>query len=432
MARRTKCASGASQPIRVAFVGSLMPRTEVASLAGHSEASALFQERLLAALAADGLEVSQVFSIPLAPSFPAQRRLVFRSRRHRTDGGIAATQLGFVNYRAAKAATLAVELFLQLLRWGWRERGYRKVVLRYNADNPPALVNLLAARLIRAASIGLIADLQPPGGGLLPETLLRRVEFRLQTMSLRRFDGLVAVTPAIGSDFAPGVPAIVVEGGVATADPAALAEEASCRPEVGGGAKVVMYAGDFSELRGVRLLLEAFSLLPDSQTRLWITGKGELRGLVETAARRDPRITYWGYIRHADVLALYRQATVLINPHSTREHSARYLFPSKVLEYLAAGRPVISTCGEGIEEGYRGAVFLLRNETPAGLAALLAEVLARPEAELAAFGLRGREFVLREKSWDRQGRRIATFIRETVGAGPGGVGTRGEGGARHG
>ena len=162
------------------------------------------------------------------------------------------------------------------------------------------------------------------------------------------------------------------------------------------------------------MLLNAFERLPGDRYRLWITGDGECRRDVEAAAARDPRITYFGFLPYARVIELYGRAAILLNPHLTTVRSARYQFPSKILEYLAAGRPVVSTSTPGVAEEYGHVVRLSSADTPEAFAAAMQEAASLPFEARIEEGRRGREFVLEAKSWKRQGERIVSFIREQL------------------
>jgi hypothetical protein len=77
---------------------------------------------------------------------------------------------------------------------------------------------------------------------------------------------------------------------------------------------------------------------------------------------------------------------------------------------MMTGRPVISTMLPGIPCEYREYLFILQDETPFGLAKLLQEVCEKPLTELSEIGQRARSFVLREKNYLRQGKRMFRFI----------------------
>ena len=409
---------GVANPIRIAFIGSSLPSCHCGSLPGFSQAGALFQEGLLDGLAKSGLRASEVFSVRPVPSFPRYRRLRFRSETVVRAGDSEFVMLPFLNAGPLKTCTLGLAILLSVLRWGWRTRrqGGRPVVLQYNVSSPPACAALLATRIVRGKMLAVVVDLQVPGSGLLPDTLLRRLEYRLQRWVLPRLDGLVGL-PSIASDFAPDVPFLKLDGGVCNPQPTPATTE---RPSANANSDalfVVMYAGNLSALQGVPLLLRAFSRLGADDLRLWISGRGDLQAEVEEAARSDRRITYLGYLGREELHAHYARASVLVNPHSTEHKSSRYLFPSKLIEYLAAGRPVITTCGEGIEAEYGSYVILLREEAPDVLARLIEELRTESRWSLEALGTRARAFALREKSWRTQGHRLASFVDVVAGEG---------------
>ncbi len=187
-------------------------------------------------------------------------------------------------------------------------------------------------------------------------------------------------------------------------------------PRDGAGSRLVfMYSGSLLEIKGVPLLLDAFSQLGSDAVELWLTGAGPLEERVREASRRDSRIRFFGSVTYSELLALYRQADVLINPHSTTHESVRYLFPSKLLEYLGTGRPVISTCSTpDIRDEYGDVLYLLDEESPAALATAMARLSAMDPATRQAMGARGRAFVATRKSWKRQAARVAHFIASIV------------------
>jgi glycosyltransferase involved in cell wall biosynthesis len=206
-----------------------------------------------------------------------------------------------------------------------------------------------------------------------------------------------------------------MEGGVG----ADMMGEIPVKPARGGdgaGSRVVfMYSGSLMEIKGVPLLLDAFSQLRSEAVELWLTGAGPLEERVREASRRDSRIRFFGSVPYSELLALYQHADVLINPHSTTHESVRYLFPSKLLEYLGTGRPVISTCSTpDIRDEYGDVLYILDEESPAALAAAMARLSAMDPSTRQAMGARGRAFVATRKSWKRQAARVAHFIASIV------------------
>lgn len=399
----------------VAFVGVLAPTEERRNNLALSQAGATFQESLVEALASAGINVDHVFAQRPTPSFPRVRRLLFGVRRG-VLGCRPVTFLPFLNFGVAKAITGGVALVVLLARWGRRNRRVaRKAVLLYNLNSPPALASVIAGRLTGTKVIAVVADIQVPGSGSLPNSPFRRLEYRLQTFTMSLCDGLVVLTNRMAADFAPMVPSMLVEGAV---PPQLVSSYTTVDDHNGvpnsdgkGDPTILMFAGEISDLKGVPALLDAFSRIPNPDIELWITGRGPEQARVVAAAAADARIRYWGYPPYSELLALYQQATLLVNPHSVGQLSSRYLFPSKLIEYLATGVPVLSTPSTPeIAELYGAFAFITADDSADALARSIMRTLSYPRSELRSRGAAGREFVLREKTWEVQGRHVAAFI----------------------
>lgn len=409
----------AEEPIAIAFVGAFGLEGDGPENPAYSPAGHLLQERILHALESAGADISAVFSVRTVPSYPRQR-LLFGPGEQPVGGRFRARLLPFVNLGPVKTLTTSVTLVPELLRWAWRNRGRPRAVLLYNVNIPPGIVGLLASRLSGTRIFAIVADIQVPGSGFYADTFLRRADYRLQTRTLPLLDGLIVLTKRMAADFAPGTPWLLMEGGVpeeAVAGPLPAARHG----EEAGAPVVFMYSGTLTDLKGIPLLLDGFARARGEHLRLWIAGGGPLQPQVEAAAARDPRIRCFGSLPHAGVMRAYEDVDVLVNPHSTRHVTARYLFPSKLLEYLAMGRPVITTCSTPeVREEYGDVAYVMDEEDAAELAALFERIGGMTPGDRRARGALGRARVAERKTWPRQGRRMLDFI--------GGI-VRGEGAA---
>jgi glycosyltransferase involved in cell wall biosynthesis len=106
------------------------------------------------------------------------------------------------------------------------------------------------------------------------------------------------------------------------------------RPRVAGQTRFV-FVGRLIESKGIGVLLEAFRSLDAGELR--IAGDGPLRGMVEKAAARDPRIRVFGHLSGDALADAYAQADVLVLP------SLYEPWGLVVHEALAYGLPVIVT-----------------------------------------------------------------------------------------
>lgn len=396
-------------PVQLAFVGSVVPTELGWTTHAFSPAGNRFQMGLLEFLAGDaGMEVRPFTTLPQA-AWPGDPGVLVRGRRAALDGtGVHAQLVPYLNLRGPKEATVAASLFAHLARWARASSpAAPRALLVYNVFSPLALPVLAAARAWRVPAVAIVADL--PFGYRLRGVrgMLERLDVRAQLASLRHFDGLVVLTPHVAAEYAPGVPWMRMEGGIHPAD----AGE-PLQPRGAPAERAVMYSGMLNEMNGIGLLLEAFARLRGPEWRLWIYGGGPLTREVKAAAARDPRILFrpWEQVPAEEMRAKLREAAVLVNPRPSAHRANRYSFPSKLLEYLVSGTPVVSTSPPGIPDEYHPHLELAREETPEGVAAAIRRAAALPDAERGARGGRAREFVLRGKTWDRQAARIAEFV----------------------
>jgi glycosyltransferase involved in cell wall biosynthesis len=395
--------------LALAFVGTLVPDAAAFQSRALHRASQVFQGELVFSLQKAGLPSIDVLSIEPIPAFPRSRRLLGRRGVLKAAHGIQVRLLPFFNVHPLKAITVAAATFARLVLWAWQRRGRKRLIYCVNLTMPPGMALLAAARVTRSRIMASLLDVWRPGE-LVPDTWARRLDYRLQRFLIPRLDGLCVVSDAIARDLAPGRTVCRVEGGIVPASFPPMPESQS-GPSVSSGPFRVVLAGAMEEYNGVQLALAAFELL-DGHYELVVAGRGSYDDIVQRAATANPRIRWKGYIPFADLLQEYRSADLLLNVRVTTTIDTRYFFPSKLMELLASGTPVLSTCTGHVEEEFASVLYLLREETPAGLAAAIAAIANDPERR--ARGARAREFMLQNKTWDAQGQRLLRYIRDEV------------------
>ena len=387
---------------RLFFLGSLTPPDECRKNPYCSEAANNAQLGMLRGLMQCGVE--QVIGVcpVVLPSFPRSDRLWIGASSHQIDPSLLVIAPGFVNFGAVRVLTRILSVITWLLNLR-RKYGKPDVILTYNLDPGYALAGYLIAKLWRIPVVPIVADLS------LPEALkpsLRGYNARLQVALLKRVTGVVTFSSLTARDLQLTQPVIKVEPGVNAIDFLTLP---SFEPEP-QGRKIVMFSGTLVEASGILWLLEAFSLVRDPDVELWITGRGDLQARIEEAAKHDSRIRFIGFVDRSELLRLYAHATVLINPRQSSLPEHRYNFPSKLLQYMATGRPVITTATGDVAE-YESLVFLLHEETATAMARLISEVCALSPEEREARATQARAYVLRHKTWEVESRRIYEFLR---------------------
>jgi glycosyltransferase involved in cell wall biosynthesis len=386
---------------RVLLFGSLVHPEAVKDIPEASEAANRFQLGMLNGLVAAGVKrATAITALPIA-AVPWPRKLFVRSQSWIVGDPIEIVAPGFVNLPPIKP----VSVHRRLKRAGILARAGVGAVLAYNAIPGPGSAGLAVARKLGVPFVCIVADFDP---SLRGRSALRAGEQWWSNRIVRESDGLVVLSGHTARELAGDRPWIKIDGGVGG--------DWDEPPDISPLRKTVVYAGTPAFVSGARLLLEAFARVDDSQLKLVFAGRGGLESEIRAAASRDARIEIRGFMTREQLQRILVSATVLINPRLSAATENRYNFPSKILDYLASGRPVITTLAGDLDPAYADVAIPLRDETPGALAALMQEVAARPEQELTEIGARGREFVLAKRRWVDQAAEVYRFIETLVAA----------------
>ncbi|MBN1242939.1 MAG: glycosyltransferase [Spirochaetales bacterium] len=393
--------------MRILYVGYPVDRTRVREWPGPSVAGNKLEHGVIQGFRdASGGRLDALSITPVA-MYPASRHLVSPGRRFRI-GSLKVEAVPFVNLPLVKQATIMVRLFFALLAFmGARRNGEAKAILTYNAASLVALPLLAASLFGRAARICLLSD--PPldlSGRRDWKTPLRALDNRIFAWAVRRYDGIIAANGHAAARYAPRVPCLVIGGGVDVPD--VPADEDICET-IADGKFHLMYAGALTEYNGVPALLEAAASL-DYRFVLHVFGGGPLAGLVEKTAGKCPRIVSHGPRAHEEVLGWQRKVDLLVNPKDLADPISAYSFPSKLLEYLQSGTPVLSTLVRVHDPSLFDHLYLARDGSAAGLAEAVRRVADLPEEERLRKGRGAKAYVEKAYAWGRIGAAAYSFI----------------------
>lgn len=227
---------------------------------------------------------------------------------------------------------------------------------------------------------------------------------------LEKADGYIFLTEQMNERLNKhGKPYIVLEGHSDASLPAVERTETYERKE---GKKVILYAGSICKLYGIQNLVEGFLKANIENAELHIYGDGDYREELETVAQNHPSVRYMGVRQNAEIVSAEQRAALLVNPRPSAPEYTKYSFPSKNMEYMVSGTPVLTTKLPGMPREYYPFVYLLEDETPTGISEKLQEICATPLEEREQIGDNAREFVLNNKTNVAQAKKIVKFIEE--------------------
>lgn len=371
-------------------------------------ATVVFESALLEGFQKNGAEV-EIHSFPMVPTFPNSRLLHFGGTEELLKCGYPCRWLNTVNIPFLKQWSRRADARRILKRWA-RENAGDGVILTYSI--PPFLAKDIVefGRKYRVKTAAIVPDLPAnmylnhKGNPLVDAVKNRYLNRSLQYQAA--FDGYIYLAEAMRDAIAPGKPYMVMEG-ILNAGSVPDCPKASPR--------AVMYAGRLHEKYGVMNLVDAFDRLHMPDTELWLFGEGTAVADIQERAKQNPQIRYFGRVSREEILRREAEATLLVNPRSVKDAFTRYSFPSKTIEYMYSGTPLLTTKLEGIPEEYFDYVFSAEDNDPALLADALRDALSLPEDALREMGAKARRFICERKNAAAQSKRILHFLWELLG-----------------
>ena len=174
--------------------------------------------------------------------------------------------------------------------------------------------------------------------------------------------------------------------------------------------KGIMYAGALHKQFGIEVLIKGFMRMLNPEIELWLFGAGDMETEIIQYAKNDLRIKFFGMRPREEVIEYESKALFLVNPRPSDQLFSEYSFPSKTLEYMATGTPLLTTRLPGIPSEYFDYTFVLENETEEGIAIRLESILLISCSELNEVGQRAKEFVLENKNCIVQAKKIIELI----------------------
>lgn len=175
--------------------------------------------------------------------------------------------------------------------------------------------------------------------------------------------------------------------------------------------KIILYTGTLHRQFGIETLVKAFMQISNENYRLWICGSGDYQKEIEDAAKQDKRICFYGYVSKDDAIKYQAQATVLVNPRQNVGEYTKYSFPSKTMEYLLSGKPVVAYKLDGIPDEYDPYINYVVSNTEEALAEKLIEACEDAGGVMAEKARRAQAFVITQKSAKAQANKILSLLK---------------------
>lgn len=315
-----------------------------------------------------------------------------------TQNGVYYHYIPFINVGRLKHLCIVLYSFLYVLWKGIINK--RKCAIICDVLSVSGSIGaLLASKILLIKSVGIVTDLPwlVVPEGVKPKAMPKH-------SYLHWFTHYVFLTEQMNTEInKEDKPYIVMEG---------VCEENNDKSIIKKYEKrTILYAGTLMEKYGIKTLVDAFINASLPNTQLIIYGDGPYaERLKELENEYD--IHYKGLAPTDIVVEEEKKATLLVNPRPTDEEYTKYSFPSKNMEYMTTGTPLLTTRLPGIPDEYKEYIFYFDDENANSFANKLREILSLTKDQLNEKGQSARNFVLKNKNNIVQAKRIIDLLKK--------------------
>lgn len=347
----------------------------------------------------------QALSVP--PVTKRYTKKIWINLPNEKEDDVQYNYIPFINIPIIKHISIIVYTFFYVLFWAISNRGKKAVVCDVLCISS-SIGALLASKLAGVMDVAVVTDIYDQMVGKKTtglNAIIKELAGKLNRLYNRMFSRYVLLTEGMNEIVNLNKkPYCIVEGLVDHSSGFQSENIQKSYP------RVIMYAGGLEEKYGLKMLVDSFRTLQIPDVELHLYGSGSFVNQLMLDIQEDKRIKYFGVKSNEDIVLAESQATLLVNPRFSTEEFAKYSFPSKNMEYMLSGTPLLTTKLPGMPKEYYPFVYLFEEESVYGFATIMDKIMSLPTQELYNKGLLARDFVFRYKNNRLQAKRIIEFI----------------------
>lgn len=322
----------------------------------------IFQDKLIEGLEDNNYDF-EVISAPFIGAFPnGYKKSFFRGFKERQTKCkyVKFNNIwGIRNFSRANSLKHTLKDFIEY-------KDEKKLIIVYSVHTPLLSAAVYAKRKDSNIKICLIVPDLPQYMNLsAKKSALYKIgkKFDIRKFNkLNKFvDSYVLLTEAMKEKLdIHNKPYIVAEGIVSKKQLDEMADRTNL-PQKEEGCKYIVYTGKMYKKFGVKDLLDTFENIEDGSLRLVLCGTGDLNKYINELSEKDKRVIYKGQVSPNEALKWVKAADVLVNPRKDDSEYTKYSFPSKNIEFLLSGNPVIAYQLKGMKECYKDYIVQISN-----------------------------------------------------------------------
>lgn len=380
--------------MKIVYVSTLVSQKKLDYIISNAKIKPLQSIQKFSRLMCEGFTLNDC-SVDVISSVPMSRKImkkVFWFEKRETEGKINYKYIPFMNFRFVRQFMLAFNLIFILFRYLFDKE--EKVFVCDILNTTISSLTLLFSKIFRIPCISIVTD--------LPRDInSKSLSSKINQFFESKYDGYIFLTEPMNEVInKKDKPYIVVE---------CIVDNVKDDSEYKKKDKyTLLYAGGLYEAYGIKNLIDAVLLIDDIDVSLDLYGFGDMEDYIKSLNNKN--IKYYGVKPNKDIVISEKCATLLVNPRFSAGDYTKYSFPSKIMEYMLSGTPVLTTKLSGIPLEYHNYLYFIDDESVLGMKKAIQNVLSIKPDILSKKGCEAQQFVLVNKNKVVQAKKIKEFI----------------------
>jgi glycosyltransferase involved in cell wall biosynthesis len=409
--------------MKVLFLGGVFPKDHEENIYKNSKglvqiAANQFQWNLINGIESVlGKGIDIITSVFIGTYPDLYKKMYINAYRFSRNNDTVNYALGFIDIKGIEIFSRMIRLYRPVRKWLKNNKNEKCVVIVYSAQAQflytvkkikKAFNNTHVCLIVPDLPENMTMNSKKTAARYIYDRYIRDYLRNIVYRNMQYVDSFVILTEYMKEPLqVNNRPYTVVEG---------IAGEYDAPEVIDISLKNIVYTGTLARKYGIMDLVEEFMKIPDNDFKLTICGEGDSRRDIEKLALVDERISYLGSVRHKDVLKIQAQATLLVNPRRNDEEYTRYSFPSKIMEYMLSGRPLLMYRLDGIPRDYDQFIYYFDDWNGRAMAEVMADICMYDPYILSERGKEGRAFAMKQKNPIIQADKIVSMIRGCINA----------------
>jgi len=396
--------------IRIIYIGYVVPEEEVEKNQAVSAPANAMGLGILKSLFDEFGDSLYSINIKPVAGYRRSKTLFVKRTKEILFDGFTTFSVGFVNLPLIKQVTIILSIAMRMAILLWSLRTCHKVlVITVNSNAIVSIPVYLTKVIKKTTKICYMSDYPLQNArtknpfrnlGIACDNFIRK-------RSLKMYQASITFVKKCADYFMPAKPTLVIDH---IFDERGYRERLEANVSAQEGVVRIVYTGSLNENYRIQEMMECIEYLP-SNYMLEFYGKGPLMNTVAKFAKNNPRVKYCGFLLPKDIPFVQMNASILITLLRSDLPLSEFAIPSKIVGYLASGRPVISSRAESIPEKYRKYLNFVDSEEPKDIATKILEITHKNRyLEFERKALQARDFIYGECNWNIQTEQIVRFI----------------------